>query len=57
MIERLLKAGVDANATGPEGETALMTAARTGSVERRQNAVWRTAPPSTRARAGTARPR
>ena len=33
MIEKLLKAGADANAAAPEGETALMTAARTGNVE------------------------
>src|SRR5207244_13196584 len=33
MIERLIKAGVDANAAGPEGETALMTAARTGKID------------------------
>ena len=33
MIERLLKAGADANAAVTEGETALMTAARTGNVE------------------------
>jgi len=32
MIEALLKAGADANAAVPEGETALMTAARTGNV-------------------------
>jgi ankyrin repeat protein len=33
MIERLLKAGADANATGPDGETALMTVAHSGNVE------------------------
>ena len=33
MIERLLKAGADPNATTTEGETALMTVARTGVVE------------------------
>jgi ankyrin repeat protein len=33
MIEKLLKAGANANAATPEGETALMTAARTGNVE------------------------
>ena len=33
MIEKLLKAGADANAAATEGETALMTAARTGNVE------------------------
>ncbi len=33
MIEKLLKAGADANGAAPEGETALMTAARTGNVE------------------------
>ena len=32
MIERLLKAGADANTATPGGETALMTAARTGSA-------------------------
>jgi ankyrin repeat protein len=32
MIELLLKAGADANTVLPEGETALMTAARTGDV-------------------------
>src|SRR5262249_38887928 len=31
--ERLLKAGADPNTTLPGGETALMTAARTGKVE------------------------
>jgi ankyrin repeat protein len=33
MIEKLLKAGADPNAVSQQGETALMTAARTGSVE------------------------
>ena len=33
MIERLLAAGADVNASLLEGETALMTAARTGAVE------------------------
>jgi ankyrin repeat protein len=33
VIERLLKAGADANAVPPEGETLLMTAARTGKVD------------------------
>ena len=33
MIEKLLKAGADANAVSTEGETALMTAARTGNVD------------------------
>ena len=33
MIEQLLKAGADANTALPEGETALMTAARTGKVD------------------------
>ena len=33
MIELLLKAGADANTALPEGETALMTAARTGNVD------------------------
>src|SRR3989442_14297973 len=33
MIELLLKAGADPNAALPEGETALMTAARSGSVD------------------------
>jgi len=33
MIDRLLKAGADANASGPEGETSLMTVAHTGNVE------------------------
>ena len=32
IIERLLTAGADANTALPEGETALMTAARTGNV-------------------------
>src|SRR5436190_19585477 len=32
MFERLLDAGADANASLPEGETVLMTAARTGKV-------------------------
>ena len=33
IIERLLKAGVDPNSVSTEGETALMTVARTGVVE------------------------
>jgi ankyrin repeat protein len=33
MIEALLKAGADANAAVPGGETALMTASRTGKVD------------------------
>ncbi|PYS42270.1 MAG: hypothetical protein DMG14_04530, partial [Acidobacteria bacterium] len=33
MIEKLLKAGADANAVSNEGETVLMTAARTGNVD------------------------
>jgi ankyrin repeat protein len=33
MLEKLLKAGADANEVGTEGETALMTAARTGNVD------------------------
>jgi len=33
MIEALLRAGADANSANPGGETALMTAARTGNVE------------------------
>ena len=33
MIEKLLKAGADANEVTTEGETALMTAARTGNVD------------------------
>ena len=32
MIEKLLKAGADPNAAGPEDETPLMTVARVGSV-------------------------
>jgi ankyrin repeat protein len=32
VIEKLLKAGADANVTLPEGETALMTASRSGHV-------------------------
>ena len=32
MVERLLKAGADPNTAMPEGDTALMTAARTGNV-------------------------
>ena len=32
MVERLLKAGADPNTTMAEGDTALMTAARTGNV-------------------------
>ena len=30
MVERLLSAGADPNTAMPEGDTALMTAARTG---------------------------
>src|SRR5262245_27994547 len=33
IIEKLLQAGADSNATAREGETPLMTAARTGKVE------------------------
>ncbi len=33
MIERLLKAGADANQLGPEGETPLMLVARTGNLD------------------------
>ena len=33
MVERLLDAGADPNSALPGGETALMTAARTGSIE------------------------
>ena len=33
MLARLLAAGADANRAQPEGETAVMTAARTGRVE------------------------
>jgi ankyrin repeat protein len=33
LVELLLKAGADANTMGVDGETALMTAARAGSVE------------------------
>jgi ankyrin repeat protein len=33
MIEKLLKAGADANAVSNEGETALMTVARTGNID------------------------
>src|SRR2546426_4418787 len=33
MIERLLKAGADANSTSEEGQTVLMTAALTGKVD------------------------
>ena len=33
MIELLLKAGADPNAALPEGETVLMTAARTGNPD------------------------
>ena len=32
MVERLLAAGADPNTTMPEGDTVLMTAARTGNV-------------------------
>ncbi len=33
MIAKLLDAGADANSATTEGETALMTVARTGNVE------------------------
>jgi uncharacterized protein len=33
MVEALLKAGADANTVFSEGETALMTASRTGNAE------------------------
>ena len=33
MIERLLAAGADANEVSKDGETALMTVARVGSVD------------------------
>ena len=33
MIQALLEAGADPNTAMPEGETVLMTAARTGKVE------------------------
>ena len=33
MVELLLKAGADPNTALPGGETALMTAARTGKVD------------------------
>jgi ankyrin repeat protein len=33
MLDRLLKAGADPNALGPEGETPLMLAARTGNLD------------------------
>ena len=33
VVEALVKAGADARFTGPEGETALMIASRTGRVE------------------------
>src|SRR6202034_3923245 len=33
MIEKVLKAGADPNALGPEGETPLMLAARTGNID------------------------
>ena len=33
IIERLIKAGADPNSTSTEGETALMTVARTGVAE------------------------
>ena len=41
MIARLLDAGADPNEVGTEGETVLMTAARTGSVEIIQTLVAR----------------
>ena len=33
MIDKLLRAGADANSANREGETVLMTAARTGKVD------------------------
>ena len=33
MIEKLLKAGADANERGPQGETPLMLASRNGNLD------------------------
>ena len=57
MIEKLLKAGADANAARPEGETALMTVARTRQRRRGEGAARSTARTWTRARTGAARRR
>ena len=57
MLEAMLEAGGDANAAFGEGETVLMTAARTGDAESVRAACSRTAPTSTRTSTGTARPR
>ena len=56
MTEVLLEAGANPNAVLPEGETVLMTAARTGKAGGGE-ALLEPAPTSTRARTGTARPR
>ena len=44
MVERLLAAGANANATLLNGETVLMTCARAGDAARREGAAGCTAP-------------
>ena len=46
MVETLLKAGADPNTALPTGETALMTCARTDSVEAVKSLLMRGANPN-----------
>ena len=56
MIELLLDAGADPNVALPEGETALMTASRTGKVEAMRVLLARGAKVNVKER-GSSRPR